>query len=54
MNTSWVLTSFAAFWYVKGAHKQEGSQCFERVDNGRTRGNGLKLKEGRLRLDVRG
>ena len=44
----------AAFQYLKGAHKQEGSQLFERVDNSRTRGNGLKLKEGRLRLDVRG
>ena len=44
----------AAFQYLKGAYKQEGSQLFERVDNSRTRGNGLKLKEGRFRLDVRG
>ena len=28
----------AAFQYVKGAYKQEGSQLFERVDNSRTRG----------------
>ena len=44
----------AAFQYLKGAYKQEGSQVFERVDNSRTRGNGFKLKEGRFRLDVRG
>ena len=44
----------AAFQYVKGAYKQEGSQLFERGDNSGTRGKGLKLKEGRLRLDVRG
>ena len=44
----------AAFQYLKGAYKQEGSQLFGRVDNSRTRGNGLKLKEGRLRLDIRG
>jgi len=44
----------AAFQYLKGACKQEGSQLFERVDNSRTRGNGLKLKEGRFRLNVRG
>ena len=43
-----------AFRYPKGAYKQEGTQLFERVDNSRTRGNGLKLKEGRFRLDVRG
>ena len=44
----------AAFQYLKGAYKQEGSQLFERVNNSRTRGNGFKLKEGRFRLDVRG
>ena len=44
----------AAFWYLKGALKQEGSQLFERVGNSRTRGNGFKLREGRFRLDVRG
>ena len=44
----------AAFQYLKGAYKQEGSKLFERVDNSRTKGNGFKLKEGRFRLDVRG
>ena len=44
----------AAFQYLKGAYKQEGSQLFTRVDNSRARGNGFKLKEGRFRLDVRG
>jgi len=44
----------AAFWYLKGALKQEGSQLFERVGNSRTRGNGFNLKEGRFRVDVRG
>ena len=44
----------AAFQYLKGVYKQEGSQLFERVDNSRTRGNGFKLKEGIFRLDIRG
>ena len=43
----------AAFQYLKGAYKQEGSQLFERVYNSRTRGNGFKLKEGRLMWDIR-
>ena len=43
----------AAFQDLKGAYKQEGSQLFTRIDNGRTRGKGLKLKEGRFRLDIR-
>ena len=44
----------AAFQYLKGAYKQEGSKLFERVDNSRTRENDFKLKEGRFKLDVRG
>ena len=42
----------AAFQYLKGAYKQEGSQPFTRVDNSRTWGNGFKLKEGRFRLKI--
>ena len=42
------------FQYLKGAYRQEGSQLFERGVNSRTRGNGVKLKEGRFTLDVRG
>jgi len=34
----------AAFQYLKGTYKQEGNQLFTRVDNGRTRGNGFKLR----------
>ena len=44
----------AAFQYLKGVYKKEGSQLSERGDNSRTKGNGLKLKERRLRLDVKG
>jgi len=43
-----------AFQYLKGAYKQEGSQLLKRIDNGKTRGNSYKLKEGRFRLDVKG
>ena len=44
----------AAFQYLKGAYKLEGSQLLERVDKSRTWENGFKLREGRFRLDVRG
>ena len=38
----------AVFQYLKGAFKQKGNQLFERVDNSRTRGNGFKLKRGKI------
>ena len=43
----------AAFQNLKGAYKQERSKLFTRADNGKTRGNGFKLREGRFRLDIR-
>ena len=39
-----------AFQYLKEAYKQEGERLFMRVDSGRIRGNGFKL---RFRLDIR-
>ena len=41
-----------AFQYLKGACKQEGEQLLTWFDSMRTRGNGVKLKEGKFRLDV--
>ena len=42
-----------AFQYLKGAYKQEGERLSMRVDSDRTRGNGFKLRQGKLRLDIR-
>ena len=42
-----------AFQYLKGAYKQEGKWLFTMVDSDRIRGNGLKLRHGRFRLDIR-
>ena len=39
--------------HLKGAYKQEGEWLFARVASDRTRGNGLKLKQGRFTLDIR-
>jgi len=41
----------AAFQYLKGAYRKDGEGLFIRVCSHRTRGNGFKLKEGRL--DIR-
>ena len=37
-----------AFQYLKGENKQEGQWLFMRVDSDKTRGNGLKLRQGRF------
>ncbi|GAB0177252.1 hypothetical protein GRJ2_000190400 [Grus japonensis] len=42
-----------AYQYLKGAYRKSGEGLFTRAWSDRTRGNGLKLKEGRFRLDTR-
>ena len=43
----------AAFQYLKGAHRKDVDNIFSRACHDRTRSNGLKLREGRFRLDIR-
>ncbi|GAB0187679.1 hypothetical protein GRJ2_001233200 [Grus japonensis] len=45
-------TLIAAFQYLKGAYRKSGEGLFRRACRVWTRGNGLKLKEGRFRLDI--
>jgi len=42
-----------AFKYLKGAYKKDGDELFSRACCDRTRGNGVKLREHRFRLDIR-
>jgi len=43
----------AAFQYLKGAYRKGGENIFSRACCDRTRSNGLKLRKGRCRLDIR-
>jgi len=42
-----------AFQYLKGSCRKEGENLFSKACCDRTRSNGFKLREGRLRLDTR-
>ena len=41
-----------AFQYLKGAYRKAGEGLFIRACSDRTRGNDIKLEEGRFRLDL--
>ena len=43
----------ATIQYLKGAYGKQGEGLFIRADSNRTRGNGFKLEESRIRLHIR-
>jgi len=43
----------ASFQYFKGAYRKDEDKLFSKACCDRTRNNGFKVKEGRIRLDIR-
>ena len=41
------------FQYLKGAYRESGAGLFLLVTGDRMRGNGIKLRQGKFRLDIR-
>jgi len=45
--------SRSLFQYLKGAYRESGTRLFSLLTGDKVRGTGLKLHQGKFRLDVR-